>query len=139
MVNAHLLVAPAGCVLVDTGLPGSKQKIRKALRRNGMNFGDIRLIIIIIIITHARAHLDHAGSALAMRKLSGAPLRRQAHRFALAQCTKRCIIQTHRSTHQNRVAGSLGKWFVRQRKGTSVDTYAALGAERNTGTYGIGG
>lgn len=68
MVNAHLLVGQQGCVLVDTGLPGSESKIRKILHRHGKDFGDIRLIVI----THA--HIDHAGSALALRQLSGAPI-----------------------------------------------------------------
>ncbi len=68
MVNAHLLVGPQGCVLVDTGLPGSERKVRKALQRHGMDFGDIRLIVI----THA--HIDHAGSAAQLRRLSGAPI-----------------------------------------------------------------
>jgi hydroxyacylglutathione hydrolase len=68
MVNAHLLVGPQGCVLVDTGLPGSEPKVRRALRRLGLDYSDLRLIII----THA--HIDHAGSALALRKRSGAPI-----------------------------------------------------------------
>ncbi|MBW5448911.1 MBL fold metallo-hydrolase [Cohnella sp. CFH 77786] len=68
MVNAHLLIGPDGCVLIDAGLPGSENKIRNALRREKLTFKDIKLIVI----THA--HVDHAGSAAAIRELTGAPI-----------------------------------------------------------------
>ena len=68
MVNAHLIRSEAGCVLVDAGIPGSERRIAKVLARHGLNFADIKLIII----THA--HTDHAGSAASLRKLSGAPI-----------------------------------------------------------------
>ncbi|MEM5431078.1 MBL fold metallo-hydrolase [Cupriavidus oxalaticus] len=72
MVNAHLVVGETGCILVDTGIPGSEAKIERALAQNGLKFGDIKLIIV----THA--HADHAGSAARVRDLSGAPV--LAHR-----------------------------------------------------------
>ncbi len=68
MVNCHLLIGPQGCVLVDAGLPGSEGKVRRVLRRYGLDYADITLIVI----THA--HIDHAGSARKLRKLSGAPI-----------------------------------------------------------------
>jgi hydroxyacylglutathione hydrolase len=68
MVNAHLIVAERGCILVDAGLPGSETKIARALAREGRTFRDIRLIVV----THA--HVDHAGSAAAVRHRSGAPI-----------------------------------------------------------------
>lgn len=55
MVNCHLLVGPQGCVLVDAGLPGSEGKVRRVLRQQGLDYADIKLIVI----THA--HIDHAG------------------------------------------------------------------------------
>ena len=67
MVNAFLVRSASACILVDTGLPGSEHKIERALRRNGLGWRDIRLIVI----THA--HVDHAGSAARLRELSGAP------------------------------------------------------------------
>jgi glyoxylase-like metal-dependent hydrolase (beta-lactamase superfamily II) len=67
-VNAHVIRGDAGCILVDAGIPGSERKIAKALARHGLTFRDIRLIIV----THA--HTDHAGSAAALRRLSGAPI-----------------------------------------------------------------
>jgi glyoxylase-like metal-dependent hydrolase (beta-lactamase superfamily II) len=68
MVNCHLLVTEDGCVLVDTGLPGSAKKIGAALAKVGRAFNDIKLIVV----THA--HVDHAGAAAELRELSGAPI-----------------------------------------------------------------
>ncbi|MET3135380.1 hydroxyacylglutathione hydrolase [Oxalobacteraceae bacterium GrIS 1.11] len=50
------------------GLPGSECKVARVLRRHGLAFSDI----VLIVITHA--HVDHAGSAAALRTLSGAPI-----------------------------------------------------------------
>lgn len=68
MVNAHLIVAAHGSILVDAGLPGSERKIERALAAQGVSFSHIKLIVI----THA--HVDHAGSAARIRDLSGAPI-----------------------------------------------------------------
>jgi glyoxylase-like metal-dependent hydrolase (beta-lactamase superfamily II) len=68
MVNCFLIQGMEGCILVDTGLPGSESKIKKALKNCGLSFKDIKLIVI----THA--HVDHAGSAARLRELSGAPI-----------------------------------------------------------------
>jgi glyoxylase-like metal-dependent hydrolase (beta-lactamase superfamily II) len=68
MVNAHLVRAPGGCILVDAGIPGSERKIGRVLARHGLSFADIKLIVV----THA--HTDHAGSAARLRSLSGAPI-----------------------------------------------------------------
>lgn len=68
MVNAHLIRSEAGCILIDAGIPGSERKIGKVLAQHGLTFRDIRLIVV----THA--HTDHAGSAAALRQLSGAPI-----------------------------------------------------------------
>lgn len=68
IVNCHLILGEQGCVLVDTGVPGSHRKIERALKAQGRSFKDIRLIVV----THA--HMDHAGSAARVRELSGAPI-----------------------------------------------------------------
>jgi hydroxyacylglutathione hydrolase len=68
MVNAHLIKSEAGCILVDTGIPGSERKIERALSQHGLSFKDIKLVVV----THA--HTDHAGSATRVRELSGAPI-----------------------------------------------------------------
>ncbi|GAB2183892.1 MBL fold metallo-hydrolase [Roseibium sp. LAB1] len=68
MVNAFLMTSAGGAVLVDTGLPGSERKIGKVLSKAGCSFADLKLIVV----THG--HIDHAGSAARVRKLSGAPI-----------------------------------------------------------------
>ena len=67
MVNAHVIKGPKGCVVVDAGLPGSEAHFAKALRRRGLGFEDVTLIVI----THA--HIDHAGGAKALRAVTRAP------------------------------------------------------------------
>ena len=64
--RAYLLEFPGGMILVDSGSPGQEGKVVHALRRLGRS--DLRLIFI----THA--HLDHYGSAAAVRRISGAPV-----------------------------------------------------------------
>ncbi len=68
MVNAFLLTFAGGAVLVDTGLPGSETKIEKGLANVGLCLADLKLIVV----THG--HIDHAGSARRLQKLSGAPI-----------------------------------------------------------------
>lgn len=68
LLNAHLIIGEQGCILVDTGLPGSHNKIGRVLKKHGRTFKDIKLIVV----THA--HVDHAGTAAQMRELSGAPI-----------------------------------------------------------------
>jgi hydroxyacylglutathione hydrolase len=68
MVNCHIIVGAQGCVLVDTGLPGSSHKVARALRGHGLQLSDIKLIVV----THA--HIDHAGSAAQLREQTGAPI-----------------------------------------------------------------
>lgn len=66
MVQAYLLTSESGCVLVDAGMPGFENRvIRKlaSLERDNL---------LLIYITHA--HLDHYGSAAALRQLTGAPI-----------------------------------------------------------------
>ncbi len=64
--EAYLLETDAGVVLVDAGLPHQERIILRHLR--ALNSGRLRLIFI----THA--HLDHYGSAAALRRLTGAPV-----------------------------------------------------------------
>jgi hydroxyacylglutathione hydrolase len=61
---AYIIEGNAGLVLVDAGLPGEEQRILGFLRR--LRRDDLRLIYI----THA--HIDHYGSAAALRAITGA-------------------------------------------------------------------
>jgi len=66
-VNAFLIRGTRP-VLVDTGLPGSDERILAVLKEEGYNFRDLGLIII----THV--HTDHFGSAVAISAKTGAPV-----------------------------------------------------------------
>lgn len=68
MVNCHIVIGSQGCILVDTGLPGSSQKVASALEKRGRQLSDVKLIVV----THA--HIDHAGSAAELREQTGAPI-----------------------------------------------------------------
>ncbi|WP_437729617.1 hypothetical protein [Sorangium sp. So ce861] len=45
MVNVHLLVGAAGCVLVDAGVPGAAPKVGEALARAGRGWSDLKLML----------------------------------------------------------------------------------------------
>ena len=66
MACAYLVESDTGLILVDTGLPHCERSVLRRMRSLGRD--DLRLIFI----THA--HLDHYGSAAALRRLTGAPI-----------------------------------------------------------------
>ncbi len=70
-VNAFV-IEDDGLTLVDTGLPGTTDKIFAALRKAGKNPADIKRIIL----THL--HTDHTGNAADIKRQTGA--RVYAHR-----------------------------------------------------------
>jgi len=62
------LVRDERAVIVDSGPPGSAQRILLAASRAGVAPGDVALIVI----THG--HSDHSGSAAELKRLTGAPV-----------------------------------------------------------------
>lgn len=66
LARSYLIESEAGLYLVDTGAPGSERAVLRLMRKLGRD--DLRLIYI----THA--HLDHYGSAAALRRITGAPI-----------------------------------------------------------------
>ena len=68
LTSRAYLVRQHGAVLVDTGVPGREGAIVTRMKEAGIHPHDLRLIIL----THG--HADHAGSARALRELSGAPV-----------------------------------------------------------------
>ena len=67
-VNTFLLESASGCTLIDTGLPGSEEKIVQGIKEAGKSPAEIGHILL----THA--HPDHIGSAAALKKATGAKL-----------------------------------------------------------------
>ncbi len=66
MVNAYLVVADDGLVLVDTGLPRTHAKVEQALAEAQRSVGEIR----VILVTHW--HTDHIGGLAHLQAASGA-------------------------------------------------------------------
>jgi len=66
MAQAYLIESSEGLVLLDAGSPGHELKVINMMEV--LERSDLRLIFI----THA--HLDHYGSAAALRRLTGAPI-----------------------------------------------------------------
>lgn len=66
LARVYLLECGAGLVLVDAGPPGCEQVVLRRMKSLGRD--DLRLIFI----THA--HLDHYGSAAALRRITGASI-----------------------------------------------------------------
>ena len=60
--NTYIVEADNGLVLVDTGMPGSENRILKAIASLERKPNDVKLILL----THR--HLDHIGSAAALKK-----------------------------------------------------------------------
>jgi glyoxylase-like metal-dependent hydrolase (beta-lactamase superfamily II) len=67
-VNVYLIYTDNGPLLVDTGMPGSAEKVEQRLRRRGMELTDL----LLIFLTHV--HYDHLGSAADIKRRSGAPV-----------------------------------------------------------------
>jgi len=68
MANVFIVRGQDGCILVDAGTPNSADDILSKLKVHGIAPNDIRLILI----THG--HIDHFGSAAALREQTGAPV-----------------------------------------------------------------
>ena len=66
-VNAFLLEHDGQLTLIDTGVPGSEDKILAAVNELGRAKQDIKNILV----THL--HADHAGSLKALKERTGAP------------------------------------------------------------------
>ena len=66
--NVFLIQGDGGNILVDTATPGKADHILASLAAHGVLPEDIRLILI----THG--HIDHFGSAAALRERTGAPV-----------------------------------------------------------------
>jgi glyoxylase-like metal-dependent hydrolase (beta-lactamase superfamily II) len=64
--EAYLIENESGSFLIDAGIRGYEKRVLETM--NQLGCGNLRLIFI----THA--HLDHYGSAKALRELTGAPI-----------------------------------------------------------------
>jgi glyoxylase-like metal-dependent hydrolase (beta-lactamase superfamily II) len=76
--NSYLVTSGAGMILVDTGMPLDGKKIVKCIKDLGKPLTDLKYIFI----THA--DFDHAGSAMQLKKLTGAKVVMHKNELALA-------------------------------------------------------
>jgi hydroxyacylglutathione hydrolase len=79
VANTIIVENSRGVVIVDAGMPHHARRIANAVRALGHAPQDVRLILI----THG--HIDHAGSAVALKKLTGAPIALHRHDARLTE------------------------------------------------------
>ncbi len=68
IANTHIVAGPQGVVIIDASMPHQERRILDRVRALGYSPRDVR----VILITHG--HIDHAGSAVALKRLTGAPI-----------------------------------------------------------------
>lgn len=64
----YLIATPKGNILINTGLDGSEQMIKKHIETLGFKFADTK-----ILLTN-QAHYDHVGAIAAIEKMTGAKM-----------------------------------------------------------------
>ena len=68
VANTHIVENSRGVIVIDAGMPRQARRIANKVRALGYSPSNVRLILL----THG--HIDHAGSALALKRLTGAPI-----------------------------------------------------------------
>lgn len=68
VANAFLVENSRGVMIIDAGMPHQARRIVNTIIARGYSPRDVRLIVV----THG--HIDHAGSAVTLRELTGAPI-----------------------------------------------------------------
>jgi hydroxyacylglutathione hydrolase len=128
-VNAYLVRAKEGFVLVDTGMAGQGPKLMAALAAAGCRKGDLRLVVL----THADR--DHVGNAAAIAAAFDAPIAlHEADRPALerGQVPKRSG-----RTALTKVLASLMSLPGGSAKGSRAKVDVPLGDGQSLRAYGI--
>lgn len=91
MINSYLIKGNNKHILVDTGIPNSKEKILKQLEKNRITKESIGLIVI----THG--HIDHFGSAKEMQETLNVPV--LVHELdSIALITGKSMVSTMKPT-----------------------------------------
>ena len=67
-INTYVIQGPSGMILVDSGFEADAEHLVTALRTQGLEPADLKLIVV----THG--HADHAGGARVLREAFGTPV-----------------------------------------------------------------
>ncbi len=68
IANIYLVLSEDGLMLVDSGMPGNGKRVLALIEQLGHQPADLRFVVL----THW--HIDHMGSAAALRNLTGAQI-----------------------------------------------------------------
>ncbi len=122
------LIKGKGAVLVDTGVPGSFDKIIDALKQNGVEPPNVSLIIL----THN--HIDHVGEVYRLKQFTGA-------KVAVHESEAKAL-REGRNTEVVAAGGLLSKILVKMVKNSElkgVEADVLIKDELDLGEYGIEG
>lgn len=107
VANTHIVENERGVVVIDAGMPRQARRIVNTIRALGHAPEDLKLILL----THG--HIDHAGSTVALKRLTGAPI--AMHRAdARLTATRDLKIPPGRSATTDVVGRTIAKfgWIV---------------------------
>jgi hydroxyacylglutathione hydrolase len=107
IANTHIVEDGHSVVVIDAGMPRQARRIVNKIRALGHSPQDVRLILL----THG--HIDHAGSAAALQRLTGAPI--ALHRAdARLTATRDLSIPPGRNAKTDAVGRTIAKfgWIV---------------------------
>ena len=121
MVNVYLLKTSDGYALIDTGFPGSADKILKALAAEGIQPHGVKHIVL----THA--HPDHIGSAAALKRSTGATVYAHAEDAPIIHAGKGFRKMKAAPGLRNKIMFKVLSAFQRELEGTVVDKLVADG------------
>jgi glyoxylase-like metal-dependent hydrolase (beta-lactamase superfamily II) len=127
--NTHIISNSRGVVVIDAGMPHQARRIAGKIRALGHSPQDVRLIVI----THG--HVDHAGSALALKRLTGAPI--AMHR-ADARLTATADLKI--PPGRNRAMDAAGRMIIRFGWAMPIEPFAPdvwLDDEQSLREFGI--
>ncbi len=127
LVFIYLIVGTEGTVLVDTGYPGDIEKVSRSITKAGVRLKEIDLILL----THS--HLDHAGNAFELRKMTGARI--AAQKNAVGALRKGIDTALNPVGVKGRVVG----WFLKTLKTDGVRPDIIIEKEMDLEPFGVKG
>jgi glyoxylase-like metal-dependent hydrolase (beta-lactamase superfamily II) len=105
IVNAYLIPAETGYILIDTGDPGLTFRLFQALGRHRIALDQIKLIIL----THI--HYDHIGGLWAVQSRSGAPV--MVHQAEAGDLAAGRVVIPPGVYPSTRLLSGVGRWLGR--------------------------